>query len=138
MVSSASTTPTATLPATHTSGTSECVKAVVRENGSVYRTGGDEFMVILPGRRNWHSQNLATKIDELTHAETGGRAVSIGLTESLGQEGRHLLISQVDAALYDAKRTRLSAVAFHPGLRTFRGHDLEDDRPSNEQRALAA
>jgi diguanylate cyclase (GGDEF)-like protein/putative nucleotidyltransferase with HDIG domain len=121
----------------HIQNVADCIKTVVKDVGSVYRTGGDEFMVILPGRRNWHGQNLAAKIDELTRAQTGGRAVSIGLTESLGHERRHLLINEVDVALYEAKRTRLSAVAFHPGLRRATP-DVEDDRPSHEQRALAA
>ena len=115
----------------------ECIQSVVQDHGSVYRTGGDEFMVILPGRRNWHGQNLAAQIDRLTQQQTGSRSVSIGLTESLGQESRNLLINQVDVALYEAKRTRLNAVAFHPGLRPT--HDeLDEDRPSHEQRALAA
>ena len=89
---------------------------VVGGDGSVYRTGGDEFMVILPGKRNWHGLNLAARIDQETRARTGGRAVSIGLTESIETEGRHLLMNQADIALYEAKRTRLSAVAYHPGL----------------------
>jgi len=121
----------------HIQNVASCIKSVVGDVGAVYRTGGDEFMVILPGLRNWHAQNVATKIDQLTRAQTGGRAVSIGLTESVGGERRHLLVNQVDIALYEAKRTRLSAVAFHPGLRPT-GLDLEEDRPSNEQRALAA
>src|SRR5579884_2981816 len=113
----------------HIQNVASCIKSVVGDVGAVYRTGGDEFMVILPGLRNWHAQNVATKIDQLTRAQTGGRAVSIGLTESVGGARRHLLVNQVDIALYEAKRTRLSAVAFHPGLRPT-GLDLEEDRPS--------
>ena len=103
----------------------------------MYRTGGDEFMVILPGRRAWHGLNLAARIDQDTRARTGGRAVSIGLTESIATEGRHLLMNQADIALYEAKRTRLSAVAYHPGLSPAVDGD-RDDLPSHEQRALAA
>jgi diguanylate cyclase (GGDEF)-like protein len=115
----------------------DCLREVVGAEGSVYRTGGDEFMVILPGRRNWHGLNLAAKIDQVTRARTGGRAVSIGLTESINTEGRHLLMNQADIALYEAKRTRLSAVAYHPGLSPAVDAD-RDDLPSHEQRALAA
>jgi putative nucleotidyltransferase with HDIG domain len=46
-------------------------------------------------------------------------------------------MSRADIALYEAKRTRLSAVAYHPGLQPA-GEQHVDDRPSNEQRALAA
>jgi diguanylate cyclase (GGDEF)-like protein len=115
----------------------ECLNEVVGGDGGVYRTGGDEFMVILPGRRAWHGLNLAARIDQVTRARTGGRAVSIGLTESIGSEGRHLLMNQADIALYEAKRTRLSAVAYHPRLSPAVDGN-RDDLPSHEQRALAA
>ena len=64
--------------------------------------------------------------------------MSIGLTESLGTEGRHLLVHQADVALYEAKRTKLSAVAFHAGLSSLAGESELVDGPSHEQRALAA
>ncbi|HET7130334.1 MAG TPA: diguanylate cyclase [Gaiellaceae bacterium] len=115
----------------------DCLREVVGPDGSVYRTGGDEFMVILPGRRAWHGLNLAARIDQVTRARTGARAVSIGLTESIETEGRHLLMNQADIALYEAKRTRLSAVAYHPGLSPAVDGN-RDDLPSHEQRALAA
>ena len=115
----------------------ECLRRTVAGEGTVYRTGGDEFMVLLLGRRNWHGLALAHKIDHVTRHATGRRAVSIGLTESLGNEARHLLIHQADVALYEAKRTKLGAVAFHAGLAP------SNDRravvgPSHEQRVLAA
>ena len=115
----------------------DCLREVVGSDGGVYRTGGDEFMVILPGRRAWHGLNLAARIDQVTRARTGARAVSIGLTESIETEGRHLLMNQADIALYEAKRTRLSAVAYHPGLHPAVDGN-RDDLPSHEQRALAA
>ena len=115
----------------------DCLREVVGGDGGVYRTGGDEFMIILPGRRAWHGLNLAARIDQVTRARIGARAVSIGLTESIETEGRHLLMNQADIALYEAKRTRLSAVAYHPGLSPA-ADGKRDDLPSHEQRALAA
>jgi diguanylate cyclase (GGDEF)-like protein/putative nucleotidyltransferase with HDIG domain len=115
-----------------------CLKQAVAGAGTVYRTGGDEFMVLLPGRRNWHGLALAHQIDHVTRLATGRRAVSIGLTESLGTEGRHLLVHQADVALYEAKRTKLSAVAFHPGLAPSTDTAGFPDGPSHDQRALAA
>jgi len=121
----------------HIRTVADCLRSSVGADGTLYRTGGDEFMVILPGRRNWHGLNLAARIETLTTARTGSRAVSMGLTESIATEGRHLLMNRVDIALYEAKRTRLSAVAYHPGLRP--AADVADDHtPSHEQRALAA
>jgi diguanylate cyclase (GGDEF)-like protein len=121
----------------HIRNVADCIRTVVGSEGTVYRTGGDEFMVILPGRRNWHGLNLAAKIDQATRARTGSRAVSIGLTESVETEGRHLLMNQADIALYEAKRTRLSAVAYHSGLRPATD-TAGENLPSHEQRALAS
>jgi len=94
-------------------------------------------MVILPGRRNWHGLNLAAKIDQVTRARTGGRAVSIGLTESIKDGGPPPPHEQADIALYEAKRTRLAPSPIHPGLSPAVDGD-RDDLPSHEQRALAA
>jgi diguanylate cyclase (GGDEF)-like protein/putative nucleotidyltransferase with HDIG domain len=115
-----------------------CLKATVGDQGTVYRTGGDEFMVIMPGRRNWHGLTLAHKIHQATQDTTGTRAVSIGLTESTAMEGRQLLVHQADVALYEAKRTKLSAVAYHPGLSPAAHSPHRTDQPSHDQRALAA
>ena len=114
-----------------------CLVATVADAGTVYRTGGDEFMVLLPGKRNWHGLTLAGKIDQATRVATGARAVSVGVTESVGMEGRHLLVHQADVALYEAKRTRLSAVAYHPGL-GLGGEVVSTEQPSHDQRTLAA
>ena len=64
--------------------------------------------------------------------------MSIGLTESLGTESRHLLVHQADVALYEAKRTKLSAVAFHAGLAPPAAETEFANGPSHDQRALAA
>ena len=121
----------------HIKSVADCLRSVVDGEGTVYRTGGDEFMVILPGRRNWHGLTLAYTIDQATKTATGSRAVSIGLTESLRTEPRQLLVRQADVALYEAKRTRLSAVTYHPGLGVTE-EAQENGGPSREQRTLAA
>jgi len=97
----------------------DCLREVVGADGGVYRTGGDEFMVILPGRRAWHGLNVAAKIDQVTRARTGGRAVSIGLTESIETEGRHLLMNQADIAFHFSRPQR--------GKCRARGVDEKDD-----------
>ena len=122
----------------HIRTVADCLKETVGDQGTVYRTGGDEFMVIMPGRRNWHGLTLAHKIHQGTQAATGRRAVSIGLTESTAMESRQLLVHQADVALYEAKRTKLSAVAFHPGLGPATVEDETANQPSHDQRALAA
>jgi diguanylate cyclase (GGDEF)-like protein len=117
----------------------DCIRRVVGTRGAVHRTGGDEFMVILPGQRNIHGLAIARRIDAETRARVGNRAVSIGLTESLAAEGRHLIVGQADLALYEAKRTRLNAVVFNPGLaKPIDSIGRRRTGPSQEQRALAA
>jgi diguanylate cyclase (GGDEF)-like protein len=115
---------------------SDCLRQATGEVGTVYRTGGDEFMVLLPGRRNWHGFALAQGVAELTRAEIGRRAVSIGVTESIGTESPHVLIHQADVALYEAKRSKLTAVIYYPGLTA--AARAGDDTPSHHQKALAA
>lgn len=115
-----------------------CLKTVVGEGGAIYRTGGDEFMVILPNKRNWDALLLANKIDQATRQLAGMRAVSIGLTESTGLEGRQLLVHQADLALYEAKRTKLRAVTYHRGLVNAVSDSSASRGPSRDQRALAA
>ena len=118
----------------------ECIRRVVGSRGAVHRTGGDEFMVILPGQRNIHGLAIARRIDQETRTTVGCRAVSIGLTESIAAEGRLMIVGQADLALYEAKRTRRNAVVFSPGL--VKPVDAVGLRhatgPSQEQRALAA
>jgi diguanylate cyclase (GGDEF)-like protein len=124
---------------THIKKVADSLRTVVGDEGTVHRTGGDEFMVVLPGRRNWDGLAIARRIEEHAREAIGQRALSIGLTESTGTEGRHLLVGQADLALYEAKRTRLNAVVFNAGLaKLTRATGQKADGPYPEQRALAA
>ena len=114
----------------------EALRRTTEGHGTVYRVGGDEFMVLLPGMRNWDALALAHKIDEATRAAVKQRALSIGLTESIGPVARHLLIHQADLALYEAKRTKLIAVTYHAGLTS--ALEAAAEGPSHHQKALAA
>jgi diguanylate cyclase (GGDEF)-like protein len=114
----------------------ELARTAIGSNGTIYRTGGDEFSILLPGSRNWNALALANELDKRTRETLGRRAVSIGLTESTGTEARHLLIHQADVALYEAKRTKLTALTYHPGLTTT--SEPQGKAPSHHQRTLAA
>jgi diguanylate cyclase (GGDEF)-like protein len=114
----------------------DCLRQATGDDGTIYRTGGDEFMVLLPGRRNWHGFALAQRVAELTRAAIGRRAVSIGVTESMGTETQQLLIHQADTALYEAKRSKLTAVIYHSGLTS--AATPAEVAPSHQQKALAA
>ena len=94
----------------------QALQSEVGQSGTVFRIGGDEFMILLPNLRNWHAINLAHRIHAATASEAGARALSIGVTESKSTEHRNVLIRQADLALYEAKRARLAVVAYQPGL----------------------
>ena len=105
--------------------------------GTVYRTGGDEFMILLRDRRNWHAIDLAHKIHAVTASEDGTRALSIGVTETHGTEHRQALIRQADLALYEAKRAKLAVVPFRHGMDPV-GLNRPADGVTPQQRELAA
>jgi diguanylate cyclase (GGDEF)-like protein/putative nucleotidyltransferase with HDIG domain len=112
--------------------------AAVGALGTVYRTGGDEFMVLLPGQRNWDAIELAHRIHGATTTATGIRALSIGVTESRGMEHRQELVRQADLALYEAKREKLPVVPYQPGLESVgQAPGTVDPRKEALARALA-
>ena len=114
------------------------VRMEVDRMGSLYRTGGDEFMVLLPNRRAWSALTLAQNIQRAATDATGQRALSIGITESANTESARVLIHQADVALYEAKRNMLLAVIYRPGLETVGESPADSASPTANQRALAA
>jgi len=113
------------------------IREGVNGGGTVYRTGGDEFMAILLGVRAWHAFSTAHAVQRLASRRTGRRALSIGITESTDTEGRRLLLHQADLALYEAKRAKLLAVTYHAGLEP-RQPDAGAAGPNQHQKLLAA
>ena len=105
--------------------------------GTVYRTGGDEFMILLRDRRNWHAIDLAHRIHAATASAEGTRALSIGVTETQGTEHRQALIRQADLALYEAKRAKLAVVPFRLGMDPV-GMQRPAEGVTAQQRELAA
>jgi diguanylate cyclase (GGDEF)-like protein len=114
-----------------------CIRETIDESGTVYRTGGDEFMAILPGCRSWEALTAAHRVQRLSRERGGKRTLSIGVTESTSTEGRRVLLHQADLALYEAKRGKLLAVTFHDGLEPRRA-DGTIAGPTEQQKALAS
>ena len=90
--------------------------SAVGTRGRVYRTGGDEFMVLLPRTRALNAVELAHEIRRATATAATPRALSLGVTETRGTEHRHELVRQADLALYEAKRETLVVTAYRPDL----------------------
>jgi len=80
----------------------------LRADDVVYRYGGEEFCVLLPGARTHEAEAIAERIRTAVAAEdpAGGErvTVSIGLSTGAAQQARATLRS-ADAALYEAKRS---------------------------------
>jgi diguanylate cyclase (GGDEF)-like protein len=92
------------------------LRASLRVADSAYRTGGDEFMVLLPGERAFgglvFAQRLQAEIVQTRKAIT----VSCGVTEAEGLESARSLTRRADLALYEAKRTGRRVVVYSDGI----------------------
>jgi diguanylate cyclase (GGDEF)-like protein len=113
------------------------IRMEVDRIGSIYRTGGDEFMALLPNRRAWSALAIAHNIQRAATDEIGQRALSVGVTESASTESARVLINQADIALYEAKRNKLLAVIYRPALETS-STETNAALPTPNQRTLAA
>jgi diguanylate cyclase (GGDEF)-like protein len=114
------------------------IRMEVDRIGSIYRTGGDEFMALLPNRRAWSALAIAHNIQRAATEATGQRALSVGVTESANTESARALISQADIALYEAKRNKLLAVIYRPALEASSTAEGDASLPTPNQRTLAA
>ena len=103
--------------------------------GNVYRTGGDEFMILLRDRRNWHAIELAHRIHAATVSAQGTRAQHRGDRDA-GDGAPAGAVRQADLALYEAK-ARLAVVPFRPGMDPV-GRARPAEGVSPQQRAAAA
>jgi len=87
----------------------------VRENDGIYRVGGDEFAVIIPGAIYSVAQPLMERINMQAalmreKADLPPIFISYGLAEARDQESFASLFKRADAAMYSNKNMRLEAV----------------------------
>jgi uncharacterized protein (TIGR02265 family) len=96
----------------------EALRRNVREHDRVFRVGGEEFAVLMPGLWGDDAAKAAERLRSAVAAvpfRTPLR-VSIGLASwPLGAADRDALIERADAALYDAKRSGKDRVALTTG-----------------------
>lgn len=110
------------------------LRAVLRESDSAYRTGGDEFIVLLPGERAWGALSVAQRLHEL--AAEGRSSVTVGVAETIGLESKETLVWHADLALYEAKRSRRRVVVYSSELEV--GPRVTEVRTDEGHTALVA
>lgn len=96
----------------------DAISAAVRRGDVVYRYGGEEFSVLLPGADAAAATAIAERIrvavrDATAHLGTGAVTVSVGAATQAAPIIDATLVAQADAALYAAKGTGRDRVMMH-------------------------
>jgi diguanylate cyclase (GGDEF)-like protein len=115
----------------------DCLRATMRATDAAYRTGGDEFMVLLPDERAWGALEFARRLQEEALRHRTGPAVTCGIAESVAFETADTLLRRADLALYDAKRSERQIVLYADGLAPKPSTRHEDRATRREHRLLA-
>lgn len=101
------------------------VQNELREQDSVIRTGGEEFVVLLPDTNSKDAlliaERLRAAIEEFSHPSVGRVTASFGVAEKRKEENRFTWYKRVDDALYHAKETGRN--------RVFNAEDLDKTLP---------
>ncbi|MHC1717581.1 MAG: diguanylate cyclase [Acidaminococcaceae bacterium] len=101
------------------------VKAEVRDKDSVIRTGGEEFVVLLPDTDAENAvliaERLRISIESFLHPSVGKVTASFGVAEKRKEDNRITWYKRVDDALYHAKETGRN--------RVFNADDLDKKFP---------
>ena len=101
------------------------VQNEVREQDRVIRTGGEEFVVLLPNTDAENAlliaERLRVAIEEFSHPSVGRVTASFGVAEKRKEENRFTWYKRVDDALYHAKETGRN--------RVFNAEDLDKALP---------
>ncbi len=107
----------------------------------VYRLGGEEFLIVLPGVDSAAGCGVAERLrGALEHGEPAGVAitVSIGVSAAGGEEMEYeALFKAADDALYEAKRAGRNRVFSSTGGEQERSEAPEEPPPTGEQAFVA-
>src|SRR3954452_12770647 len=96
------------------------MRSALREGELVYRLGGEEFLVLLPGVGEGEAAQLAERLRAaIGAARPGGLDVTVSLGVSAGADAEDYgtLFERADAALHEAKRSGRDRVVAHAALR---------------------
>src|SRR5215218_988290 len=115
----------------------ECIRTTMRASDAAYRTGGDEFMVLLPNERAWGAFTFAQRLQREVARHGSGISVTCGLAESTSFESTDTLVRRADLALYDAKRSGRRIVIYADGLAPKPSASAEERATQHHHRLLA-
>lgn len=93
----------------------EIVKLRIRVTDSLYRIGGEEFVVVLEGQTLAQGEHLAEQLrtlveaNELVHDQSV--TISVGVAELKSEESPQAWLHRADEALYAAKRAGRNAIS---------------------------
>jgi diguanylate cyclase (GGDEF)-like protein len=96
----------------------DVMRATVRSSDGIYRTGGDEFALILSGELAWEAMEL---MQRLRFALADGEhtipvSISAGIVDAAEYRHRDALIREADLALLAAKRSQHAVVIYSAEL----------------------
>ena len=110
----------------------------MRATDAAYRTGGDEFIVLLPDERAWGALDVrAAPPGARRCAIPPAPAVTCGIAESVAFETADTLLRRADLALYDAKRSGRQIVLYADGLAPKPAAPPDEGATRREHRLLA-
>lgn len=92
----------------------DAVRGGLRASDKLYRWGGDEFLLVMPGAND---EELLRRVgDLLSNAEPTPIGASLGAADYEGAEGLDRAIAVADAAMYEQKKRRKLASLTRPPL----------------------
>src|SRR5829696_478084 len=115
----------------------ECIRITMRASDAAYRTGGDEFMVLLPNERAWGAFTFAQRLQREAAEHRTDLSVTCGVAESSSFESTDTLVRRADLALYDAKRSGRRIVIYADGLAPKPSASPEERATQHHHRLLA-
>jgi diguanylate cyclase (GGDEF)-like protein/putative nucleotidyltransferase with HDIG domain len=113
------------------------LREAVREEDSIYRVGGDEFAVLLPGQAAWTGFEIANRIRDALHREADRAEVAIGVAELEDSGDKDTVIHRADLALVNAKRSSRKVVTYSFDLEP-PATDQEDEVERHRRYVLAS
>lgn len=97
---------------------SNAIKKSMRKSDTMFRWGGEEFIVIAlevnEKSLSQIAQNLREVVEKLDFEKVGKKTISIGTTLSIDEDNLHSIVQRADKALYEAKQAGRNCVKSMP------------------------